>query len=98
MRVVYLPTADRDLLEIFEWIAASDMPAADRYVDKIRNGLWRLRDFPHSGSPREDIALGVRGIVVASHVALYRVTEASVEIVRVVHGARDMRAFAEDFA
>lgn len=98
MRIRRLPTAVVDIDGIWEYVNDRNPAAADRLVNRITDATARLENYPESGPRREDIAPTARSIVVGSYTVLYRVTEASVEIVRVVHGARDMRAFAEDFA
>jgi toxin ParE1/3/4 len=40
---------------------------------------------------RQDIAAGIRHLVVGEYLALYHVTEDAVEIVRVLHGRRNIR-------
>jgi len=89
MRVVYLPQADRDLLEIFLAVAADNEPAAHRLIDRLRTAILRLRDFPLSAPQRDDIDDGVRGLSVAGYVVLHRVAD-EVQIVRIVHAARDL--------
>ncbi|RIA35544.1 toxin ParE1/3/4 [Hephaestia caeni] len=89
MRIVYLPQADTDLLEIFMSIASDNEPAAHRLVDRVRVAVLRLRDHPRSAPAREDIADGVRGLSVAGYIVLYRVAD-EVHIVRIIHAARDL--------
>lgn len=89
MRVVYLPQADLDLLEIFLAVAADNEPAAHRLVARLRTAILRLRDFPLSAPERDDIGEGVRGLSVAGYVILHRVAD-EVQIVRIVHAARDL--------
>jgi len=73
MRIVYLPQADADLLEIFLTIAADNEPAAHRLIDRVRTAVLRLRDHPRSAAELEDVAGGVRGLSVAGYIVLYRV-------------------------
>ena len=89
MRIVYLPQADTDLLEIFLSIATENEPAAHRLIDRLRTAVLRLRDHPRSAPAREDIGADVRGLSVAGYVVLYRVSD-DVQIVRIVHAARDL--------
>ena len=89
MRVVYLPQADADLLDIFLAVAVDNEPAAHRLIDRVRTAVMRLRDHPRSAPAREDIGNDVRGLSIAGYVVLYRVSDC-VQIVRVVHAARDI--------
>jgi toxin ParE1/3/4 len=83
-------TSEADLLDIWHFIAASSPAAADRVVRDIGRQIARLADFPEIGARRADIAPEVRALVVGSYLALYRFDGATAEIVRVVHGARDL--------
>jgi toxin ParE1/3/4 len=47
---------------------------------------------PFSGAPREDIAPGIRPLVVGEYLTLYRVGEDAVEILRVLHGRLNIEA------
>lgn len=92
MRIRRLPQAIRDVDEIWEWIAADNIRAADRLGARIAETTDRLADFPESGTPRSELGPGLRSLVVGHYLVLYRVGPDSVDIVRVVHGARELRA------
>lgn len=95
MRLVYLPSADDDILDIFVTIALDNEPAAHRFVDRLRTAILRLADYPESAPRRDDIAPGMRGLVFGRYLALYRINGDSVEIVRVRHGMRDLPNMSE---
>lgn len=59
---------------------------------RIAETTDRLADFPESGTPRSELGPGLRSLVVGHYLVLYRVGPDSVDIVRVVHGARELRA------
>jgi len=80
--------ADEDLIEIWTHIAKDNPQAADRVLDAIEARWWRLARHPYSGFARDDIAPGIRHLVVRPYLTLYRVTGAGLEIVRVLHGKR----------
>ncbi len=90
MRVAILPSADRDLDAIYDWIAEDDAEAAARHVRRLTAAALSLRDFPLRGMARPEIGAGARSLVVGRYLVLYRVSSARVEIVRFVHGARDV--------
>ena len=90
MRIRRLPQAIRDVDEIFDWVAADNMAAAGKLAERITQATDRLTEFPHSGTPRSDLGPEIRSIVVDHYLVLYRVGPDSVDIVRVVHGARDL--------
>ncbi len=51
---------------------------------------WRLALCPEIGAVRDDIRPGMRCLVSGSYVVLYKTSDADVEIVRAVHGQRDL--------
>lgn len=85
------PQAEDDLEEIWLTIALDNPSAADKLLRRIGTKLDRLSQFPDLGSPRPEIAAAARMLVEGNYVVLYEVIDDTVEIVRVVHGARDLR-------
>ncbi len=90
--VLIRPAANADADDIFAWIARDDPVAAGRLVQRIFEAARRLADFPQSGTPRPELAPDARSIVVGNYVVLYRVGPDSVDILRIVHGARELTA------
>ncbi|HEX8124931.1 MAG TPA: type II toxin-antitoxin system RelE/ParE family toxin [Allosphingosinicella sp.] len=90
MEIRRLPSAIRDLDDIWFHIALDDEASATRLAERIALSVSRLADYPLSGPARPDIAEDARSLVVGNYLVLYRVSEASVEIVRVLHGAREI--------
>ncbi|UDL89690.1 type II toxin-antitoxin system RelE/ParE family toxin [Mesorhizobium sp. PAMC28654] len=66
--------------------------AADRLLDRIGARWQQLVVYPFSGAPREDIAPGIRHLLVSEYLTLYRVHDDAIEIVRVLHGRRQIDA------
>lgn len=88
--------ADEDLTAIWVYVAADNPPAADRIIYALLDAERRLAVFPESGRARDDLQSGMRAWVVGSYVVFYRVTPDAVEILRILHGARDIGdAFSE---
>lgn len=81
--------AEIDLLNIWLYIARDDPAAADRLFDRLERRRADLARHPRLGSRRPDIAAEARCLVEGSYLILYRIVGGGVEIVRVVHGARD---------
>lgn len=88
--IVRSPAAEDDLIDIWCSIAIDSPRSADKVLDGISSRILRLADFPDLGPARADIAEGMRVLVEGSYLILYRYDGRSVEIVRVVHGARDL--------
>jgi toxin ParE1/3/4 len=97
-RVRRLPAAISDVDEIWFYIAQDNPAAAQRMIEQIADATARLEDFPASGSPRPDVHPAARSIPVGPYTVYYRIEEKTVDIVRVVHAARDIGALTEAFA
>ncbi len=98
---VYLTSdAERDLADLFDYIAAHDSPEkADRVLDRIARMLSGLAEFPERGVfPRELAALGIREyreVFFKPYRILYRVSGQSVHVYLIADGRRDMRQLLE---
>lgn len=90
MKIRRLPRAIRDVDDIWLHIASDDPAAATRMVERLAAGVARLADFPESGRARPEIGADARSIVVGRYLVLYRIAGEFVEIVRVIHGAREI--------
>ncbi len=87
--------ATRDLEELYDFIMLNDSAKQAEYVlSQIENTLSRLSQFPESGCyPQELLALGIRDyreIFFKPYRIIYRVVNASIYIVLIVDGRRDM--------
>lgn len=76
--------------DIWRHIAADDPAAAMRMVERLAAGVARLADFPESGRARPEIGAGARSVVVGRYLVLYRINGEFVDVVRVIHGAREI--------
>ncbi len=82
--------ARRDLLDIWLSIARDNPGAADRVYDRLEARVHILERYPQVGPARPDIASDARMLVERPYLILYRVIPEGVQIVRVLHGARDI--------
>jgi toxin ParE1/3/4 len=85
-----LPQAVRDVDDIWRHIAQDNPAAATRMVERLARGVARLADFPLSGPARPEIGERARSVPIGAYLVLYRIAPDAVEIVRVIHGARDL--------
>ena len=81
-----------DLLEIWAYIAEDSTNAADKLLDLIDDKCNLLDENAELGQARSDIAEGMRYLPVKNYLILYQVQPFGIEIVRVVHGSRDIDA------
>lgn len=80
--------AEEDLIEIWMYVANDNPEAADKLIEQIDAKCQMLADNPAIGQARSDIASGLRYFPIRNYLILYRQLNESVEIVRIVHGAR----------
>jgi toxin ParE1/3/4 len=90
--IIKLPRAKSDLVEIWDYIADDSEARADSFVDMIDEKLLALASNPGMGRAGDELAQGLRSFPVGRCVIFYRSISEGVEIVRVLHGSRDIDA------
>ncbi len=89
-RYVLSPAATADVEQIAAFLGEHVPHATDAVLSRIRAATRRMASTPGIGHLREDLAdEPLRFVAVWSYLVVYRLTS-PVEIVRVVHGARDV--------
>ncbi|MGR9244945.1 type II toxin-antitoxin system RelE/ParE family toxin [Rhizobium leguminosarum] len=98
LKVVFRPRAEKDLLDIYAFIAADNSMAAMEFIRRLRQICHGLKDMPERGAPREDFAPGVRILVFERRVTIaYRVVNDRVQILRLFYAGRNTpSAFREN--
>lgn len=91
-RLIVARQARQDLMEIWEFIASDSIRAADSIEELFQQEFLAIQHHPGLGPRREELQPGVRSLPVGSYLIFYRVRRYSVQILRVVHGARDLGA------
>jgi toxin ParE1/3/4 len=82
--------AKADSIAIWSWIADANPQAADKLLDRFDEVCAMLADHPLMGRPRDDLAAGLRAFLVGEYLIFYRTAPGGVEVVRVLHGRRDI--------
>lgn len=95
MALRFSPAARADLIAIGEHIAEQNPAAATRFVVALERRCRQLSRTPHLGPARPEIRYDLRLLTFRAYVILYRIELNDVEIVRVVHGARDIPGLFE---
>jgi toxin ParE1/3/4 len=92
--VRFTKQAKLDLTVIWETIASDNIVYADKMIDKLKARTLQLEQFPKLGVSRPDIDTNFRQLVEGRYLILYEwiETESVIEIVTVIHGARDLQS------
>jgi len=85
------PLAEQDYRDIWRYIAADNPDAADRLLRRMDGKLELYAEHPRMGSPRDGLAPGLRSFPVGNYVVFYRGVADGIELVRVLHGARNFK-------
>jgi toxin ParE1/3/4 len=86
------PLAETDILEIWDYIADDSLAAADRWVDQLGEQFRVLATQPMMGRARDELVPGVRSFPFGHYVVFYMPLDDGIDVVRVLHGARDIDA------
>ena len=85
------PEAARDIRDIWSYIANDSIPSARRVRLLIFDACQKLAEHPRMGHPRTDLTeKPVLFWPVGSYLIIYNPSPRPIEIVRVLHGARDV--------
>ena len=82
--------ADNDLLEIWLHISQDDFDAAESVLAEMLGKFEILAAHPKLGHLRPELAPTIRSFPAGRYILFYRDIRGGVEIIRVLHGARDI--------
>jgi plasmid stabilization system protein ParE len=85
----------KTLNEIWEYIAADNIEAADRIVEEVFAAISSLVAFPNQGFKRTDLtSRPLRFHTVRNYVIVYAPDEQPLLVIAVLHGRRNPRTVA----
>ncbi|MBI4739280.1 type II toxin-antitoxin system RelE/ParE family toxin [Candidatus Woesearchaeota archaeon] len=84
------PQAQDDLDGIFDYIAQDNPQRAEQFIRALHEKFVMLSTTPEAGTARPELVPEIRGFPFKRYVIFYRSTPDGLEIVRVLHGARDI--------
>lgn len=102
LSIVITPEADRDLEETALFIETDSPSAAKRFLDAATAGFSSLSDAPRIGVCVETGNPAMPGLRrwrvpgFENHLIFYQVTEETITVIRVLHGARDIEAILSE--
>lgn len=91
-RVTRRPLAAADILDIWDHIAEDSLDQADRWIDKLDEKFGILASQPLAGRAREELAADLRSFPFGRYVIFYMPVQDGIDVVRVLHSARDVDA------
>jgi toxin ParE1/3/4 len=90
------PKAAADIAAIAEKIAVDHPSAAANWIETVQGRCQLLGDNPEMCTLRNDIRSGLRVATVGNYLILYQAVDRDADIVRVLHGARDLKRIFGD--
>lgn len=85
--------AAADLDEIWEYIAQSNLDAAERVIEQLSGAMQKLADRPGMGRTRPELADSRHRFWVENpYLIVYRADTKPLQIIRVLHGARALES------
>ena len=86
------PLALQDIEDIIAYIAEDSPQAAKRFRNRLEECIEDIAIFPDSGRSRESLLKGVRTIPVGNYLIVYQNHTTHIDIIRVLHGARNIES------
>jgi toxin ParE1/3/4 len=90
MKLRFSGQAKEDLIDLWEYIAAHDELAADRYLDCVFERSGELLVHPELGRPRPEVYSGIRSLLCRNHLIFYWARPGVIEVLRILHGSMDL--------
>lgn len=91
-RVSYSRQADHDLNAIWDYIADDNRRAADALLRAIARKAELIATQPMMGQARPELEMDLRSIPEQRYTIFFRPVTDGIEIVRILHSARDVDA------
>jgi toxin ParE1/3/4 len=96
-KVLFTPLAHEDLQIIWDYLAEeASEETADGILDFIQEKCERIAAYPMAGKIRYELLANLRSFVVKSYVVFYIPLSDGIDVLRVLHSARDIERVFED--
>lgn len=93
VKILLRPEAEKDLDEIWLYIAQDNPASADKFLDDIEEASRNFARFKNMGRNRDELYLGLQSFPVGKYLIFYMQISGGIEIIRVLHGMMDIDAF-----
>lgn len=94
--VIITPPAERDLENIADQIAVDNPLRAKTFVEELLQKAKAIGHMPRAYPSRPDLGRDFRIAVHGNYVIVFRPLPNAVFVLRIVHGARDLRGLFEE--
>ena len=95
MKTIFTREARIDIIEVFEYLLELNPQAASKTYDEINEFCFQILSAnPYLGHTRQDLPQKYRSFTIRNYVIIYEVIPEAISIIRIVHGAKDMRALS----
>lgn len=91
-RVLRTTQAEIDLLDIWCSVGQESITAADKLLESLEKKFQTLSIHPQMGRIREEFSRSLRSFSTGTYVIFYKPIEDGIEVIRVLHGARDIES------
>ena len=88
--ITYSRLADRDLDEIWDYVAQDSVFQADRLLLHFRAKLEYIAKWNSIGRPRPELSKNCRSYPFGNFCFYFRPTDSGIEVLRILHSARDL--------
>ena len=89
------PGAAQDIIEIWQFIADDNLPAAARFRENILEAVRKIAAYPHQGHKRPDLtSRPLRFHTFREYLIAYAPEEKPVVVIAIIHGRRNPRIIA----
>jgi toxin ParE1/3/4 len=88
--------ARADLEAIWAFIAKDNADAADRFIDRVTEKFKLLTRRPAMGRSCDELFPGLKRFAVGRYLIFYRTGPGVLDVLRVLHGARDIKKLFGD--
>jgi toxin ParE1/3/4 len=89
-QVIRSEQAQADLEEIFDYLDSQSTQAADRFAVKFEQSCELHAKHSQIGASSHEYAPNLRHFTVWNYAVFYRPIDDGIEVIRVIHGARDI--------
>jgi toxin ParE1/3/4 len=88
--IIRTAQAESDLEDILDYLDQRNPQAAERFAAAVDGRCAQLSHLPEIGRARQELGPGLRSLVIEQYLLFYRITPIAIEVLRILHGARDL--------